>query len=68
MTPRKPTYEELENLAKWAQTLQPEALAIMRREGFVLDDLNDRWQKLAFTLYSSLCELESKSRYLFEEV
>ena len=27
---------------------------MMRREGFVIDDLDDRWQKLAFTLYSDL--------------
>ena len=25
---------------------------MMRREGFVIDDLDDRWQKFAFTLYT----------------
>jgi hypothetical protein len=34
----------------------PNAIVIMKREGFVLDDLKDRWQKLAFTLYTDLVE------------
>ncbi|HUW11165.1 MAG TPA: hypothetical protein VM537_15655 [Anaerolineae bacterium] len=33
-----------------------EVQAMMRREGFVIDDLEDRWQKLAFTLYTYLAE------------
>jgi len=33
-----------------------EAQEMMRREGFVIDDLDDRWQKLAFTLYTYLAE------------
>jgi len=32
------------------------AQEMMRREGFVIDDLTDRWQKLAFTLYTYLAE------------
>jgi hypothetical protein len=28
----------------------------MQREGFVIDDLDDRWQKLAFTLYTKLVQ------------
>ena len=31
-----------------------EVQAMMRREGFVIDDLEDRWQKFAFTLYTML--------------
>ena len=31
-----------------------EVQAMMTREGFVIDDLDDRWQKFAFTLYSLL--------------
>jgi len=33
-----------------------EAQAMMEREGFVIDDLSDRWQKFAFTLYTYLAE------------
>ena len=33
-----------------------QAQEMMRREGFVIDDLEDRWQKLAFTLYTYLAE------------
>ena len=31
-----------------------EVQVMMEREGFVIDDLDDRWQKFAFTLYSIL--------------
>jgi len=31
-----------------------EVQAMMRREGFVIDDLDDRWQKFAFTLYTMI--------------
>jgi len=31
-----------------------EVQAMMTREGFVIDDLDDRWQKFAFTLYTML--------------
>jgi len=39
----------------------------MRREGFKFDNLEDRWQKLAFSFYSDLSEINSKVRNLFEE-
>jgi chromosome segregation ATPase len=37
-----------------------EARDIMRREGFVIDDLDDRWQKLCFTLYNLLIEIAGR--------
>lgn len=33
-----------------------QAQEMMEREGFVIDDLDDHWQKLAFTLYTYLAE------------
>lgn len=63
----KPTYEELEAFARWAQLKQPHALEIMRHHGYVLDNLDDRMQKLAFTFYSELCEIESRARDMFGE-
>lgn len=37
------------------------ALAMMEREGFVFDNLDDRWQKLAFSLYTMLVESAGES-------
>jgi hypothetical protein len=34
---------------------------MMEREGFVIDNLDDRWQKLAFSLYTMLVEGASDS-------
>jgi len=64
---RKPTREELIELALWIQQFQPNAIRIMRENGLKIDDLNDPMQKLAFTFYSNLCEIEQKARQLFEE-
>lgn len=41
--------------------LQPEALSVVERNGFVFDDIGaepGNWQHLAFTLYVLLCEAE----------
>lgn len=62
-----PTHGELLDFAKWAQTIQPRALAYIQKEGFVFDNLDDPWQKLAFSLYTDLCEIESRARHLLEE-
>lgn len=36
-----------------------EAQEMMTANGFVIDDLGERWQKLAFTLYSYLVEIRA---------
>ena len=41
--------------------LPDEVQEIMRREGFVIDDLDDRWQKFAFTLYTMIAENASNA-------
>ena len=63
----KPTYEELEAFARWAQKKQPEALDVMRRHNIVLDDLSKPMQKLAFSFYCDLVEIESRVRSMFDE-
>lgn len=63
-----PSYEELEKFVLWAGEFQPKALAICQKHKFVFDDLDDPWQKLAFTFYSDLCKINSRSRQLFEDV
>ena len=59
-----PLIEELQRLrainadllaaCEFASNGPAKARAMMEREGFVIDDLDDRWQKLAFTLYNAL--------------
>jgi hypothetical protein len=34
---------------------------MMRREGFAIDNLNDRWQKLAFTLYTEIVSMATEA-------
>lgn len=41
-----------------------EIVEMLRREGFVFDNLEDRWQKLAFSLYTAIVELGSESESL----
>jgi hypothetical protein len=45
--------------------MQPKTLAMLRREGFKFEtplDLSDGWEKLAFTLYSTICEVDWMAR------
>jgi hypothetical protein len=45
-----------------ADSMRPtEVRKIMEREGFVIDNLDDRWQKFAFTLYTMLAESASEA-------
>ena len=46
--------EDLLAACELAANRPAEVQAMMRREGFVIDDLGDRWQKFAFTLYTML--------------
>lgn len=62
-----PAKEDLIKYARWVQTLQPAAVEIMLREKMRFTDLEDPWQKLAFTFYSDLCEAHFKAEQLFEE-
>lgn len=38
---------------------QQETLATLRANGIVFDDLSDHWQKVAFTIYNNLCEMDT---------
>jgi hypothetical protein len=64
---REPTKEDLMQFAKWAGSLQEHALEIMVTQNLKLENLSDPIQKLAFTFYTDLCEINSKSRNLFED-
>jgi len=41
---------------------------MMARNGFVIDNLDDRWQKLVFTLYSHMVALSSEAGQILEEI
>lgn len=56
---------ETATLREALERIEPEAkeiIDIMRRNGFVIDNLDDRWQKLAFTIYSHLVHASSIAR------
>jgi hypothetical protein len=40
---------------------------IMRKHKFVIDNLEDRWQKLAFTFYTEIVETDCRLKKLVEE-
>ena len=65
--PHFPAKEDLIKYAQWVHTLQPAAVEIMLHEKMGFTDLNDPWQKLAFTFYNNLCEAHCKAEQLFEE-
>jgi len=39
---------------------------MMEQNGFVIDNLNDRWQKLAFTLYTDILGLSTQAELILE--
>ena len=41
---------------------QPKVLALMAQHGIVIDNLDDKMQKWAFTLYTEICDIESVAR------
>ena len=57
LTERDVLREVCEEIASGSE----EAQEIMRREGFVIDNLEDRWQKLAFTFYTMLANHSAKA-------
>jgi len=63
----KPTYEELESFARWAQSRQRNALRIMQENGIQIGDLSNPMQKLAFTFYTEFVDIESRVRDMFGE-
>ena len=63
---QEPSYEDLIDFARWTQTLWKNGIDIMRRNHLVIKS-DAPMEKLAFTFYSDLCEIDAKVRHLFEE-
>jgi len=50
--------------------IQPKVLAMIQREGFKFETplhLSEGWEKLAFTLYSTICEVDAIARAALHE-
>lgn len=66
-TERDVMVEALQHVAQ----LQPDALAMIERNGFVFADIGrepGNWQHLAFSLYTDLCEADHIARSALEIV
>jgi len=59
--------EELEAALR-ANRKQTKTRNMLQRHGFVFSDLDDRWQKLAFSLYNIIIEIDEKARHTLGEV
>jgi hypothetical protein len=63
----EPTRDDLIKFARWTQKFWQEGQEIQRKHGIVIDDLDDKMQKLAFTYYTNLCEIDREVLHLFRE-
>jgi hypothetical protein len=66
-TAPEPSYEELVKFARFTQKFWKEGQEIMRANNLCIDNIDDKMQKLAFTFYSNLCEINSQVEHLFQE-
>ena len=59
--------EELEAALR-TNRKQAETMDMLRRHGYVFTDLDDHWQKLAFSLYNIILEIDEKARHALGEM
>ncbi len=57
----------LEGLLREFTHTPQEMQEMMRREGFAIDNLDDRWQKLAFTLYAQIVSMATEADNYLKE-
>jgi len=66
--PKSTDINDMTAFAAYARDLQPAAVAMLEREGYRFTNiLDDGWQKVAFSLYTELCELNQKARQVLGE-
>jgi len=56
---------------EWIADRQPEALRIIQDNGFRFEDIGrepGNWQHLAFTLYTMLCDIDTRARCALDEL
>lgn len=63
----EPTRDDLITFARDCQKYYLQGQEIMRKHNLCIDNLDNPMQKLAFTFYTYLCEIDSKVRHLFQE-
>ena len=51
-----------------ARLCQPKAAQIMRDEEFVFEAFGGKWQKLAFTFYTDLCEFDFLAQQITKDL
>ncbi len=61
-----PTYQDLVDHIRWTQNLWRHGIEIMRKNNLVIAS-DTPMEKLAFTFYSDLCEIDSRALHLFGE-
>lgn len=61
-----PSYDELVEFARFTQKFWREGIEIMRKHNLKIES-DTPMEKLAFTFYTNLCEIDSKARHLFQE-
>jgi hypothetical protein len=62
------TVREMDEFLKKVQSKQERAVKIMRDRGLMFSSDDDKWESLAFTFYTMLCELDLNARHLLEEI
>jgi hypothetical protein len=62
----EPTYQELVDFARWTQTFWKHGIEIMRKNNLVIKT-DEPMEKLAFTFYMDLCEIDTVAAHLFGE-
>jgi len=60
--------KRIAELLKQFSTVSKDALDIIEREGFVFDHSGGRWEKLAFTFYSSLVGVSADAQHALEDL
>jgi hypothetical protein len=51
--------EKYRNILREISHFQPKCLDICRKHKFIFSGKDGRWEKLAFTFYSEICEINS---------
>ena len=64
--PKGPSYQDLVDHIRWTQNLWRHGIEIMRENNLVIAS-DTPMEKLAFTFYSDLCEIDLRALHLFGE-
>jgi hypothetical protein len=59
--------QALQGALRKVEAMQPRAIETMRRKGLKFDNSGGLWEKLAFALYTDLCEANWICRGILEE-